>query len=181
MADSLSALELGCVTRARRIADLGAGPGFPGLALAVALPAAAVALVESQSRKTQVIERLASAAGLRVEVLTERAEALAVARPGAFDLVTARAVAPLAVLVEYAAPLLAREGCLVAWKGRRDPDEERAGVAAAAHTGLEQASIEAVRPYPAARNRHLHVFVKVSETPSRFPRRPGMAQKRPLS
>ncbi len=93
---------------------------------------------------------------------------------------TARAVAALAVLVEYAAPLLCDGGSLVAWKGVRDEEEERAGRAAAAHLGLEAGVPRRVQPFPAARERHLHVFRKVGPTPEGFPRRPGMARKRPL-
>ena len=120
VADSLSGLELGVVRTARRIADLGAGAGFPGLVLAAALPEADVALVEASGRKCAFLERAAEAMGLRnVEIVAERAESWA-AGIASRDLVTARAVAPLAVLVEYAAPLLASGGVLVAWKGRRD-------------------------------------------------------------
>jgi 16S rRNA (guanine527-N7)-methyltransferase len=96
------------------------------------------------------------------------------------DLVTARAVAPLAVLVEYAAPLLAPGGALVAWKGRRDEDEERDGAAAAAATGLEPREVRPVQPWNGAEHLHLHLYVKVASTPNRYPRRPGMASKRPL-
>ena len=99
---------------------------------------------------------------------------------GSRDLVTARAVAPLAVLVEYAAPLLALDGALVAWKGRREAEEERDGAAAAAATGLEVAEVRSVEPWIGAEHLHLHVYVKVASTPNRFPRRPGMASKRPL-
>jgi len=181
VADSLVALELSDVRSARTIADLGAGAGFPGLALAVALPAAQVALVESVARKCDFIRAAAAAAGLtNVEVVAERAEAWS-AGLGTRDLVTARALAPLAVLAEYAAPLLREGGVLVAWKGRRDAEEERDGAAAAAELGLAVEEIRPVRPYPAAEHRHLHVLRKVAPTPARFPRRPGMARKRPLT
>ena len=180
LADSLVALELDRVREARRIADLGSGPGFPGLALALALPGARVALVESVERKCAFLHRAAAAAALvNVEVVHARAEAWP-AGLGAHDLVTARALAPLAVLVEYAAPLLQDDGALVAWKGRRDRTEEEAGARAAAEVGLEPLEVRRVQPYPEARDRHLHVFRKAAPTPERFPRRPGMARKRPL-
>ena len=99
---------------------------------------------------------------------------------GAYDAVTARAVAALPVLVEYAAPLLRADGVLVAWKGARARDEEEAGARAAASVGLEPVEVRHVVPFEGARDRHLHVFCKVSPTPERFPRRPGMAEKRPL-
>ncbi|MDQ3629853.1 MAG: 16S rRNA (guanine(527)-N(7))-methyltransferase RsmG [Actinomycetota bacterium] len=178
--DSLDGLRLSAVRDARSIADLGAGAGFPGLVLAVALPAARVRLVDSVGRKCDFMARAAAGAGLRnAETVHARAEDW----PGGIerhDLVTARAVAPLAVVVEYAAPLLALDGRLVAWKGLRDPREEADGRAAAAATGLEVVETVAVPPRPGADHRHLHVYAKVSSTPARFPRRPGMARKRPL-
>jgi 16S rRNA (guanine527-N7)-methyltransferase len=82
--------------------------------------------------------------------------------------------------VEYAAPLLAPGGALVAWKGKRDEGEEADGVAAASATGLELAQIVPVRPWSGAEQLHLHLYLKVGSTPDRFPRRPGMARKRPL-
>jgi 16S rRNA (guanine527-N7)-methyltransferase len=180
LADSLVALELPEVRTARQIADLGAGAGFPGLPLAIALPHAEVALLESAARKCDFIRTAAGAAGLtNVTVLAERAEAWS-AGLGMCDLVTARALAPLAVLAEYAAPLLREEGVLVAWKGRRDAQEERDGAAAADQLGLAVDRIQQVHPYPGADHRYLHVLRKVAPTPARFPRRPGMARKRPL-
>lgn len=180
LADSLAALELEAVRSATRVADLGAGAGFPGLPLAIALPQAEIALVESVARKCAFVRSAAAAAGLHnVAVVAERAESWA-AGLGTRDLVTARALAPLAVLAEYAAPLLREGGALVAWKGRRDDGEERDAAAAARGLGLELETIRPVDPYPAAEHRHLHVLRKVAPTPRRFPRRPGMARKRPL-
>ena len=180
IADALVALELDEVRPARRVADLGAGAGFPGLVLAAALPQAAVALVEANGRKCRFLARAAETMGLaNVEVVDARAESWPEG-VASRDLVTARAVAPLAVLVEYAAPLLETGGALVAWKGRRDEAEERDGAAAAAATGLEGRDVRPVQPWNGAEHLHLHVYVKVASTPNRFPRRPGMASKRPL-
>ncbi|HEV2773149.1 MAG TPA: 16S rRNA (guanine(527)-N(7))-methyltransferase RsmG [Thermoleophilaceae bacterium] len=182
VADSLSALELEAVRDAEAIADVGAGAGFPGLPLAIALPHARIDLLEPARRKCAVIERLAAAAGIEnARPVRARAEDWARGDGSeAYDLVTARAVASLAVLCEYGAPLLAREGTLVCWKGARDEDEERAGRAAAAGLGLRTADLRPAEPFPGVRNRHLHTFVKVGATPARFPRRTGIAAKRPL-
>lgn len=180
VADALVALALAQVREARQVADLGSGAGFPGLVLAAALPAADVALVESNRRKCAFLERAVEEMGLaNVEVVAERAESWS-GGTGTCDVVTARALAPLPVLVEYAAPLLARDGALVAWKGRRDADEEADGAAAAAQTGLEPVEVRPVRPWAGAEHLHLHLYVKVASTPNRFPRRAGMASKRPL-
>jgi 16S rRNA (guanine527-N7)-methyltransferase len=84
------------------------------------------------------------------------------------------------VLAEYAAPLLRIHGVLVAWKGARSAEEESAGVRAAEALGLEVGPVLHVEPFEGARDRHLHVYRKAAPTPDRFPRRPGMAVKRPL-
>jgi len=181
VADSLIALELDAVRGATRIADLGPGAGWPGLALAAALPEALVALVESSSRHCAYLGRAVEAAGLaNVTVVDARAEEWREGL-GVHDLLTARALAALPVVCEYAAPLLAPGGTLVAWKGAVGEEEAADGGAAAAILGLEPEPARRVQPFPAARDRTLHAFRKVAETPARFPRRPGMATKRPLS
>lgn len=181
LADSLAGLELPALRDAGAIADLGAGAGFPGLPLALARPTAQVWLVESNARKCGFISAAAAAAEIaNAHAVAERAESWSDGR-GRCDVVTARALAPLAVIAEYAAPLLRDDGALVAWKGRRDADEERAARAAAAELGLAYEEVRPVQPYPGAQHRHLHVLRKVAPTPDRFPRRPGMARKRPLA
>jgi len=178
LADSLAGLAVPALRDAGSLADLGSGAGLPGLALAVALPDARVTCVESAGRKAAFIEAAAVAMGLdNVEVRPVRVEEWAAAR---LDAVCARALAPLAVLVEYAAPLLRLGGSLVAWKGAVGSAEREAGAAAAAAVGLAERQAVQVLPFPAARHRWLHVYEKVRETPPRFPRRPGMAVKRPL-
>jgi 16S rRNA (guanine527-N7)-methyltransferase len=180
LADSLVALDLEVVRRATVSADIGAGAGFPGLPLAIALPGCRVALLESQQRKCRYLERAVCVAGVgNVRVVCGRAEAWP-AGIGAHDLALARALAAQPVVLEYAAPLLRIGGALVDWRGRRDPGEESAAGRAAEELGLELAAIEAVTPYAEARDHHLHVYVKARETPSRFPRRVGVARKRPL-
>lgn len=180
IADSLSGLDLEAVRQASAIADLGAGAGFPGLVLAAALPHAHVALVESVGRKCAFLERAIAAAGLgNATVVCARAEEWR-AGLGTLDLVTARALAPLAVIAEYAAPLLRVGGSLVAWKGARDAAEEADAAAAARQLGLQRVEVRHVRPFPAAEHRHLHLYSKVEDTPPRFPRRAGSARKRPL-
>ena len=181
LADSLVALELDEVRDASTLVDLGAGAGLPGLPLAIARPDASMTLVDSARRKCEFIRRAADACGIgNVEVVHARAEAWP-AGLGRFEVAIARAVAPLEVVVEYAAPLLAAGGTLVAWRGKRDPDSEEAAARAGARVGLAPGRVVEVMPYPSVRDRRLHLMSKVMETPSGFPRRPGMALKRPLS
>jgi 16S rRNA (guanine527-N7)-methyltransferase len=180
LADSLVALEVAAVHTARTIVDLGAGAGFPGLVLAVALPNAAVSLVESNARKCAFIERAITVTRTtNARAVNARAEAWPEGL-GRFGVATARALAPLAVVAEYAAPLLCVGGTLVAWRGRREPEVEAAASAAAAELCLEVGVVLRVQPYSTAEHRYLHLMSKVKETPHRFPRRPGVARKHPL-
>jgi 16S rRNA (guanine527-N7)-methyltransferase len=179
-ADSLTALALAPVRSARAIADVGSGAGFPGIVLAIALPGTPVALVESAARKCAFLERLIQVAGVgNARVIHARVEEWREG-VGAHDVVAARAVAPLGVLCEYAAPLLGLEGLLVAWKGEVAAAEAATAASAAELLGLR--SEEAIRsaPYAGSVAHHLYVFRKIAPTPARFPRRAGMARKRPL-
>jgi 16S rRNA (guanine527-N7)-methyltransferase len=180
VADSLVALEVDAVASARRVADLGSGAGFPGLALAIALPAAEVSLIESQRRKCEFLERICAAATIEnAHAVWVRAEEWqdGLSRN---DVVVARALAAQAVVLEYAAPLLRMGGTLVDWRGRRDAAAEDTSELAAAALGLRRQEVRKVFPFAEATDRHLHVFVKEGETPARFPRRTGVARKRPL-
>ena len=153
LADALVALELEQVRQTRSLADLGSGAGVPGLPLAIALPDADVALVESAARKSAFLERaIVECDVANARVVHARAEAWPDGIE-AFDLVTARALASLEVVVEYAAPLLEVGGTLVAWRGRRDPAGEEMAARAAAALGLEPGEIRRVQPYPRAQSR----------------------------
>jgi 16S rRNA (guanine527-N7)-methyltransferase len=180
VADSLVALDVAEVRASERIVDIGTGAGFPGLALAVALTSSEVTLLEAQARKSTFLRDVVARVGLgNANVVCARAEDW-VAGVEKHDLALARAVAAQPVVLEYAAPLLRLGGRLVDWRGRRNAAEEGAATRAAAALGLRREELRRVQPFAGARDRHLHVFVKAAETPPRFPRRAGMAQKRPL-
>lgn len=177
--DSLSGLQVPEVRDAAALADLGSGNGFPGLALAAALPGTEVTLVESERTKADWLTR-ASRRFPNVRVVADRSENLAQNERGAYPLVTARALGELPVVLELAAPLLAHGGAVVAWRGRPDDEQHLASVAAADALGLVHTRDTAVSPIPGV-SRYLSVWTKVGETPDRYPRRPGMAAKRPLA
>jgi 16S rRNA (guanine527-N7)-methyltransferase len=186
VADSLTGVGVEELRAARRIADVGAGAGFPGLPIAAALPAARVDLLESIGRKCEFMRRAIRAAGIATaKVVCERAEIWAARPPPeggreAYDAVISRAVGRLSTLAELASPLLVEGGVLVAWKGRRDEDEESELERAAGRVGMRAADVRWVGPYAGSRQRHLHVLRKSGPTPVNLPRRPGMAKKRPL-
>jgi 16S rRNA (guanine527-N7)-methyltransferase len=186
VADSLSGLVVRDLAAAERIADVGAGAGFPGLVLAAALPGAEVDLIEATGRKCEFMRRALAASGIaNARVVCERAESWAEAPAPeggreAYDIVSARAVGRLSTLAELASPLLGPNGVLVAWKGRRDPGEEAELARAAERLGMTPEQILEVGPFAGSRHRHLHTMRKTADTPVELPRRPGMAKKRPF-
>ena len=181
IADSLVALGVPETRAASSLADLGAGAGVPALVLAAALPDTRVTAVESVARKAQFVAATAEAMGLvNVDVFAGRAEEWT-AGLGAADVVTARALATLSVLAEYAAPLLREGGLLVAWKGAPESKEIADARFAAAELGLSEPEAMAVRPFRASERRTLYLLRKVRPTPAKYPRRSGMATKRPLT
>ena len=181
VADSLAGLEVPEVLSARLIADLGAGAGLPGLVLAAALPSTRVVLIEAAARKCEFLRAAVVAMGLEnAEVAWARAEEWSDGA-GQCDVVTARALAAMPVLCEYAAPLLREDGVLVAWKGAIGQAEATDEEAAAEHLGLRVEPVRSVVPYPRSERRTLHVVRKVAPTPPNYPRRAGIATKRPLS
>lgn len=185
IADSLAGLELDQLATAGRILDIGSGAGFPGLPLAVALADAEVVLLDSVRKKMEAAAALAREIGLtNVDCVWGRAEQIA-ARGSphreSYDAVTARALAPLAVLLEYAAPLLTVGGSLVAWKGTPDRQEIDAAARAGHKLGFGAERLIESRPFASSRARHFYVAEKLEATPEGFPRRPGVALKRPLA
>jgi 16S rRNA (guanine527-N7)-methyltransferase len=179
--DSLTGLGVPEFRSAGRIADVGAGAGFPGLALAAALPSTEVDLIESVGRKCDFMRQAIDSAGItNATVRQARAEdwAAAEGREG-YDIVTARAVGRLSTLAELASPLLKPNSALIAWKGKRDRDEEQQLENASRELAMRPEAILDVGDRAGSRHRHLHVIRKVGPTPPNLPRRPGIAKKRP--
>ena len=181
--DCLLAAELARPYAGGAAADLGSGGGFPGLVWAALQPQQPWTLIESAQKKAAFLRDCAAAMELpRLAVAAQRAEE-AGRDPdcrGRFQLVTARAVAELAVLAEYALPLLAEGGVLAALKGP-DPAEELA--AAGQALALLGGTLEQVASYRLPRSgegRTLIIVRKTASTPEKYPRRPGMPAKRPL-
>ena len=108
------------------LADLGTGPGLPGIPLAIARPGLRVTLVEANGKKARFLREAVRTLGLaNAEVAESRIESLD--RPGTFDAITARALATLPQILEFGGHLLAPGGKLLAMKGAR-PDEEIAAL-----------------------------------------------------
>ena len=180
--DAIAALPLVDEVSPTRGLDLGSGGGVPGVVLAIARPTIAWTLVDAERRKADALRNIVAALGLRnVTVVAERAEALGrdPAHRGRSHLVTARACAVLPVLVEYALPLVAHGGALVAWKGPLHADELAAGRQAATELGGSDPELRETGK--ASLGDHRFVVVRrTGPIPERFPRRPGVPSRRPL-
>ena len=172
-ADSLAALPLLRGLPQASVLDLGSGGGFPGLTLAAVLPTPRFTLVESVGKKAAFLATAVEALGLgsHVDVAKARAETLA---PGAWDVVTARAVGSLAELVELGLPLLSRGGHLLAWKRGAIDDELAAAGRASAMLGGGRPAFHAHPPGLATAaelaGHGIVVVRKDSPTPAGYPR-----------
>lgn len=179
LADSLVALTLPEVAAAQAIIDIGSGGGFPGIPLAAALTGAGVTLVESERRKADWLERCGERFP-NLRVVADRSEHLAAAERELWDLATVRAVAAPSVALELAAPLVAVGGHAVLWRTLdAEPELDRHAAVAAAELGWEPLGAVPVLAFPGAR-RSLDRYRKSEPTPPRYPRRAGIAAKRPL-
>jgi 16S rRNA (guanine527-N7)-methyltransferase len=151
------------------VADVGAGGGSPGFPLAAALPGLRFDLLESNRRKCAFLERWA-AEFPNAEVVCARAEEHARgAGRDAYGSAVARAIAEPVVATEWCLPLVREGGRAILFVG---PSADKGSVAKAA--GLLAAALEETPP-------GFMVIRKVGPTPERFPRRPGVARKRPLA
>jgi 16S rRNA (guanine527-N7)-methyltransferase len=183
--DSLTAVRPLRERGIRRFVDIGSGGGYPGLPLAVALPAERALLVESVAKKADFLTAAIVGSGLagHVEVAARRAEAVA-ADAGfreAWPAVTARAVATLDELVELAFPLLRPGGVLIAWKSGDIREElDAAGRAAEALGGGQLVDLDAASPaVPGLEGRFLVAIAKQGRTPPGYPRDPALRRRRP--
>jgi 16S rRNA (guanine527-N7)-methyltransferase len=172
VADALTALDLVLRLEPGTVVDVGSGGGSPGLPIALAA-GIDVTLLEASAAKCDFLRRTCSALGLACPVVHGRSEDFARGdgREG-FDLALARALAPPAAAAELCLPLVRTGGHVLLWTADTDVAAlERV----ATEVGGALAETAVVRP-----NRHLILLVKCRHTPDRFPRRPGMATKRPL-
>ncbi|MFL5755677.1 MAG: 16S rRNA (guanine(527)-N(7))-methyltransferase RsmG [Chloroflexota bacterium] len=177
--DSLTAVPLLRDRNVDDVLDLGSGAGYPGVPIAVALPARQMLLVESIGKKARFLDvaRVATDLGERVAVAAERAEALAQdpRHRDRWSAVLARAVGPLDRLIALAMPLLRPGGALVAWKRAPIDDELRAAEAVLARHGAHAPRIEPVT-VPGLAD-HVLVIVERRDTERYGPRGRGRRQR----
>ncbi len=180
--DSLSLLLVYDVPDARLL-DIGAGAGFPGLPLKIVRPQWHVVLLEATGKKVKFLQHIIEALQLKdVEVVHGRAEELAhkAENRGTFDVITARAVASLPALLEYAAPFCLLGGQIIFPKKGDLTEELARGKRAASQVGARfKADVPVTLP-GLDDGRRLLVWEQVSKCPAQFPRSGGVMAKKPL-
>lgn len=163
--------------------DVGSGAGFPGIPLKIARPELSLALLETTGKKVAFLCHLIECLGLKeAQAIKGRAEELGQdsLHRERYEVVLARAVAPLPVLVEYTLPLCRVGGRVIAQKGPEAQAEALASGYGIAILGGKLARILPVELHGLAEERHLVIIEKVFPTPLKYPRRPGIPAKRPL-
>lgn len=182
--DSLTCLTiLPYSLKNQAVVDLGTGAGFPGLPLKIVQPEIKLTLLEVKRKKVSFLQEVIKQLNIgEVQVINRRAEEIGQDNcyRDKFDYVMARAVAKLSVILEYSLPLLKRGGLFVVWKGPAVDPELKEANRAIQFLGGELRQVADFRlPFLNA-GRRLIVVQKVGITPLRYPRRPGIPQKRPL-
>jgi 16S rRNA (guanine527-N7)-methyltransferase len=166
-----------------RAIDIGTGAGFPGVPLKIMMPELHMTLLEATTKKVIFVRHIIETLGLKdIEVLAGRAEEIGhqTACRERYDLVLSRSVASLPALAELALPFCAISGRFVAQKQTEAKSEiEQAQNAVRILGGSLRETIDINIPY-LARNRCLVVYDKVSPTPPKYSRRPGVPAKKPL-
>lgn len=180
--DSLAVLRL-IKEKDAKLIDLGTGGGFPGVPLKIAEPTLDITLVDSVEKKVKFLEELRKILGIEgLKITKGRAEELG--RESSlrenFDYAVSKALAPLNVLIEYAFPFLKVGGYLIAQKGRGLEKEVKEAESALEILGGNIEKIDSVILPGTSIERKNVLIRKLMPTPEKFPRKTGMAAKKPL-
>lgn len=181
--DSLTLIKAIPCFGGRRLIDVGTGAGFPGLALAIAFPSLHVTLLDSTAKKLRFIDHVRQTLGLEnIRPLHARAEDAGrhPGHRGGYDIVTARAVARMPVLMEYTLPLAKLEGQVIAMQGSGAYEETSSAAKAISRLGGELFAIEEIKLPTLDHPRYLVVIDKIKPTPASYPRSAGAPARRPI-
>ena len=166
----------------KRAIDVGSGAGFPGVPLAICMPATRFVLLDSLGKRVEFLKQVIAELGLNAEATHLRAEDAArkpELREG-FDLATARAVAPLNLLAEYLLPFTRTGGWMLAYKGPTAEEELGQARNALEVLGGRHLRTESA-PIPGRDWEHKLVWIeKTGPTPEKYPRKAGKPEKAPL-
>ncbi len=177
-------LFLKAVTPAKnaRIIDVGTGAGFPGTVLKIVRPDINVTLLDSLNKRLVFLNEVIAELGLSgISTVHMRAEdaGKAAAHREKYDIACARAVAALPVLMEYCLPFVKKGGCFVAMKGASAEDEMNRSFSAAHLLGADKPTI-ICETLTGNEQRAFVITKKISQTPTRYPRKPAEISKKPL-
>lgn len=176
--DSLSILQA-ISLKDQSVIDIGTGAGFPGIPLKIKCPDIKLTLVEATRKKVEFLKHIVQKLDLKdVEVIWGRAEAIAKVKREQYDIAISRAVAELNILSEWCLPFVKVGGLFVAYKTAETEGEINRADKAIRTLGGRLKEIKRLKI--GIINRSLVIIKKVSPTPLKFPRRPGIAKKRPL-
>ena len=165
------------------ILDVGTGAGLPGIPLKIAIPGIKLTLMEATGKKTEFLHYVTSVLSLKnVEVVTGRAEELAhnADYRACFNTVVSRAVASLATLAELTLPFCKTGGKVVAPKKGDVSKEIKEAIKSIETLGGSLREVRLVELGDLIDDRYLVIIDKVSPTPDKYPRRPGIPEKRPI-
>ncbi|MEE8637698.1 MAG: 16S rRNA (guanine(527)-N(7))-methyltransferase RsmG [Candidatus Margulisiibacteriota bacterium] len=178
--DSLTILQTIKLTN-QSVIDVGTGAGFPGIPLKIVCPELKLTLLEATQKKVEFLKHIVSVLNLQdVEIFWERAEEIVKNKRESFDIALSRAVAKLNVLCEYCLPLVKIGGMFIAYKEKEIEKEVEESKNAIHILGGKIKEIKKVKLPNSDIIRSLVIIEKISPTPPRFPRRAGMAKKKPL-
>lgn len=179
--DSIAPVRDGIPAGLRTLVDVGAGAGFPGIPLSIMLPEVEVTLLDALGKRVDFLKSAIAELGLNARAVNLRAEdAGRTDMREAFDAAVSRAVAPLSVLAEFALPLIRVGGFMIAYKGPAWEAELGEAAGALALLGGQFHSAHGV-DIPGRDWAHVLLRIeKASPTPEKYPRRPGIPEKRPL-
>lgn len=180
--DSIAPSFYADFSQSMSLCDVGAGAGFPSIPLKIIFPNLKVTIVDSLNKRIQFLNQLADALGLQdVNFVHDRAETFGkgVYRES-YDIVTARAVARLSVLSELCIPLVKKGGQFIALKSAKGDEElEEAAFGIGVFGGKVIDTISYELPEDAG-DRQMMIIEKRSQTPKKYPRKPGTPNKSPL-
>ena len=166
------------------LCDIGAGAGFPSLPLKIAFPQLKVTIVDSLNKRITFLEELVAKLGLSdVELVHDRAETFSAKKSThreQFDVVTARAVARLAVLSELCLPAAKVGGEFIAYKALAAPEELHDATKAIAKLGGQVRQTVKLTLPGTDDERNIILIDKTAPTPQKYPRRPGLPNKKPI-
>ena len=170
-------------TKSQTLCDVGAGAGFPSIPLKIMVPELRVTIVDSLGKRLNFLQELVTQLDLKnVALVHGRAEDVGQNKQyrEQFDIVTARAVANMAVLSEYCLPLVKKNGNFIALKGPKAEDELKLSQKALTTLGGKAIALKELQLPQSTEDRTLILVKKVQPTPKKYPRQAGTPHRKPI-